>query len=40
MILIAALLYLIIQPNIYIYFGLGVFMGMFLGGVYNSLENS
>lgn len=40
MILIAALLYLVAQPNIYLYFGLGVFMGMFLGGVYNSLENS
>lgn len=39
MIMIASLLYFIVQPNIYLYFGLGVFMGIFLGGVYNSLEN-
>lgn len=40
MILVAALMYLIVKPNIYVYFGLGIFMGMFLGGVYNALENS
>ena len=33
----AALLYLLAPPNIVMYFGLAVFMGLFLGGVYNSL---
>jgi hypothetical protein len=37
--LVAALLYLIVPPNLVMYFLLAVFMGMFLGGVYNSLEN-
>lgn len=36
-ILLAAILYLLAPPSIYLYFSLAILMGMFLGGVYNSL---
>lgn len=39
-ILTASILYLVVPPNIVLYFLLASLMGVFLGGVYNALENS